>query len=36
MSIMRNRAVLASVGVATATVTTFAGLAPAVSVAGAQ
>ena len=35
MSIIRNRAVLASVGVATATVTTFAGLAPAVSVAGA-
>ncbi len=36
MSIVRNRAVLASVGVATATVTTFAGLAPTVTVAGAQ
>ena len=36
MSIMRNRAVLASVGVATATVTTFAGFAPAVTVAGAE
>ena len=33
---MRNRAVLASVGVATATVTTFAGFAPAVTVAGAE
>ena len=33
---MRNRAVLASVGVATATVTTFAGFAPAVTMAGAE